>query len=155
VRGFFAVGVWEPKFGANMGTLVRSAYAFGAAYVFTVGKRYRHHPADTGKATKHMPLFHYAGLGELLLDLPDGAQLVGVERDPEAWPLPAFTHPERAVYLLGGEDRTLPRDFLFESCQEMVSIDTRQCLNLATAGSIVMYDRWLKRTLVRKGDGRD
>ena len=152
MRGYFAVGVWQPKFGANMGTLVRSAYAFGAAYVFTVGARYQHHPADTGKATRHMPLLHYADLGELLLSLPDGAQLVGVERDPEAWPLPVFTHPERAVYLLGGEDRTLPRDFLFEHCGDagMVSIDTRQCLNLATAGSIVMYDRWLKRSLQRR-----
>jgi len=35
VRGFFAVGVWEPKFGANMGTLMRSAYAFGAGYALT------------------------------------------------------------------------------------------------------------------------
>lgn len=36
-RGFFGVGVWYSKFECNVGTLLRSAHAFGADFVFTAG----------------------------------------------------------------------------------------------------------------------
>jgi hypothetical protein len=48
-RGFFAVGVDQPKCEINIGTLWRTAHILGAAYLFTIGKRYRRQPSDTTK----------------------------------------------------------------------------------------------------------
>jgi hypothetical protein len=39
-RGFFAIGIVNGKTHQNIGTLLRSAYLYDAAFVFTIGKRY-------------------------------------------------------------------------------------------------------------------
>ncbi len=39
MRGFFAVGVYHPKRGCNVGTLLRSATIYGAALYLLVHKR--------------------------------------------------------------------------------------------------------------------
>ena len=50
---------------------------------------------------------------------PHGAVWVAVEMGGE--PLEHFTHPERAVYLLGSEDNGLPESVL-RACQFVVSL---------------------------------
>ena len=141
-RGYFGIGVYHPKTEVNVGTLWRSAHLFGAAFVFTVGRRYSRQATDTPKTTRHTPLFHFPDVDDLREHLPHGAPLVGVEMVPEAWPLPRFVHPERAVYILGAEDSGLPERGL-QQCHTAVSIPTvrPQSLNVAVAGSIILYDR--------------
>ena len=58
--------------------------------------------------------------------------------------LKTFTHPERAIYILGQEDGDLPDSLcmLFPT----IRIPTIYCLNVCVAGSIVMYDRIIKQT---------
>lgn len=125
-RGYFGVGVYHPKREVNVGTLWRTAHVMGAAFVFTVGRRYKHRQAgDTTKADLSIPLHHYDGLDDLLAHLPNGAPLVGVELDPRAVPLSRFTHPERAVYLLGAEDHGLPVDVL-DACHHIVQCESLQ-----------------------------
>ncbi len=51
-----------------------------------------------------------------------------------------FTHPERAIYLLGAEDTGLPES-VQSLCQSIIHIKSPMCLNVAVAGSIIMYDR--------------
>jgi len=82
---------------------------------------------------------------------PETAELVGVEGPRDAyggrlwWTLPSFVHPEAAVYLLGAEDSGLPPD-VRSMCERLVEIPTKKpySLNVACAGSIVMYDRIAK-----------
>jgi tRNA G18 (ribose-2'-O)-methylase SpoU len=90
-----------------------------------------------------VPLHHYADLDDLIAHLPHGCPLVGVELDARSEPLPLFTHPRRALYLLGAEDHGLPPAVL-ERCHHVVQIPTPQpwSLNVAVAGSIVMAHRW-------------
>ena len=65
---------------------------------------------------------------------------LGVEFTDEAIPLPSFRHPARAAYVFGSERGSLsPR--LQALCRHIVKIPTGFCLNVATAGAIVMYDR--------------
>jgi tRNA G18 (ribose-2'-O)-methylase SpoU len=61
-------------------------------------------------------------------------------------PLPGFEHPDRVVYLLGAEDSGLPKRVLAH-CHAVVSIPAvrRASYNVAQAGTIVMYDRFVKR----------
>ena len=143
-RGFFAIGVYHAKKEANIGTLLRSAHNFGAAFVFTVGRRYDRQASDTTKAWRHMPLFHFESIEDMMAHVPYDTQVVGVEQDPRAILLPAFHHPERAVYLLGAEDYGLPPAAL-EAAHRLVEVpESARCLNVSVAGSIVIYDRIAK-----------
>ena len=83
-RGYFAIGVEGISKPVNLGNLVRSAHAFGASFVFTIGadERALEMRADTSKADIHLPIYHWASLAELAL--PKGFSLVGVEILDEA-----------------------------------------------------------------------
>ncbi|HXG79860.1 MAG TPA: RNA methyltransferase [Methyloceanibacter sp.] len=147
-RGYFAIGVEGISKAVNLGNLLRSAHAFGASFVFTIGADARallmH--TDTSKASVHVPLYHWRDIGQM--KLPRGCSLVGVEILDEAQDLPNFPHPVRAAYVLGPERGRLS-SALVARCQHLVRIPAAFSLNLATAGAIVMYDRL--RSLARFG----
>lgn len=144
-RGFFGVGVYHPKTEQNIGTLYRTAYLYDAAFVFTVGRRYKEQASDTPKTQRQIPLFHFATVEDLIEHLPNGSPLVGVELDPRATPLHEFEHPRMATYLLGAEDHGLPVDVI-DRCHSLVVLESiqPQSMNVSTAGSIVIYDRHIK-----------
>jgi tRNA G18 (ribose-2'-O)-methylase SpoU len=139
-RGYFAIGVEGVSKAVNLGNLLRSAHAFGASFVFTIGADARAMDtiADTSRAPAHLPLYHWPSLAELRL--PRGCRLVGVELLDEAVDLPAFAHPLQAAYVLGRERGSLSPE-LVARCHHIIRIPTAFSLNLATAGAIVMYDR--------------
>lgn len=142
--GGFGIGIISGKSSDNVGTLWRSAYQLGAAFVFTVGRRYKHQSSDTYHTARHVPLWNWAGADDLVV--PDGWRLVGVDFNAGlATPLPEYAHPRSCVYLLGAEDNGLPR-WAIERCAELVSIPALgpPSYNVAVAGSIVMYDRLAK-----------
>ncbi len=143
-RGYFAIGVEYPKIPANIGTLWRSAHNFGAAFIFTVGHRYHRQPSDTSRAWKHVPLFNFATIDDLWAHLPHDCILAGVELDERAQPLPDFAHPERCIYLLGAEDHGLSEEAR-NRCSRLIVVPGVGSLNVATAGSIVMYGRMVGR----------
>ena len=139
-RGYSAIGVEGISKAVSLGNLLRSAHAFGASFVFTIGAdetaiEIRH---DTSKAWTHLPLYHWRSLADLRL--PKGCNLVGVEILDEAHDLPSFPHPLRAAYVLGPERGALSPE-LAARCQHLVRIPAAFSLNLATAGAIVMYNR--------------
>jgi tRNA G18 (ribose-2'-O)-methylase SpoU len=139
-RGYFAIGVEGISKAVNLGNLMRSAHAFGASFVFTIGADEKavemHH--DTSKAWAHLPLYHWRSLADV--NLPKGCSLVGVEILDEAHDLPSFPHPVRAAYVLGPERGALSGE-LAARCQHLVRIPSAFSLNVATAGAIIMYDR--------------
>lgn len=146
-RGYFGVGIYHGKHEVNFGTLWRSAYLYDAAFIFTVGQRYRRRQAsDTPNTRRHVPLFQFDTVDDLHAHLPFGCPLVAVEMDPRAVPLGQFEHPHRAAYLLGAEDRGLPLSVL-DRAHHIVQIETAkpQSHNVAVAGSLVLHDRHLSR----------
>ena len=92
-RGYFAIGAERISKQINFGNLVRSANAFGASFVFTVGAHYHAIEAttDTSKAPRHVPLYHWDTPGDM--ELPRGCRMVGVEPGEDAVELPSFRHP--------------------------------------------------------------
>lgn len=141
-RGYFAIGIYEPKTETNIGTLWRSAHNFGADFIFTVGKRYGKERSDTTKAERHIPLYHYETFEDFKKHLPIGSELVFIEQTTGAINIKECNHPERAIYCLGAEDYGVPEDLM--KGHRKVFIDTPMCLNVAVAGSIIMYDRSVK-----------
>ena len=138
-RGYFAIGVEGISKAVNLGNLLRSAHAFGASFVFTIGAddRALMH-TDTSKASTHLPLYHWRSLAEM--KLPKECSLVGVEILDDAAELPSFPHPVQAAYVLGPERGRLSPE-LVARCRHLVRIPAAFSLNVATAGAIVMYDR--------------
>ena len=143
-RGFFAIGIEHPKTSHNIGTLWRSAYAFDAAFIFTIGARYHKQSSDTLYTWRHIPLLHFDTFEQFQTSRPHDCELVGIELTATAIELRKFTHPQRAVYLLGSEDNGLTRQAQ-QACQRTIVIPASYCLNVATAGSIAMYDRSAKQ----------
>lgn len=144
MRGFFEIGIIRGKTPENVGTLWRSASQMGASGIFTIGKRYSHQASDTVKAYRNIPSREYETLEAFMAALPHSCPLIGVEMGGR--PLPGFTHPERAVYLLGAEDGGIPKAAL-DRCHQIVSLPSVRTAsyNVAVAGSLVMYDRQCKR----------
>ena len=73
--------------------------------------------------------------------------IVGIELTDTAMPLEAFKHPRSCVYLLGAEDHGLTNEALVKS-QHIIKFNTPKSLNVAVAGSIIMYDRSVKGTSI-------
>jgi tRNA G18 (ribose-2'-O)-methylase SpoU len=142
MRGFFLVGAEGISKPMNLGALVRTAHAFGAAGVFLVDAYYtvREALSDTSQAHHQLPIYDYGGVDDLVL--PRECQLVGVEVVDEAIPLPSFRHPLNAAYVFGPERGDLS-PAMTARCAHVVRIPTRFCVNLAVAGAIVLYDRLL------------
>jgi tRNA G18 (ribose-2'-O)-methylase SpoU len=149
-RGFFAIGIEHTKTPQNIGTLWRSANLYGAAFIYTVGARYKHHSADTMNTPNHIPLFNFDTIEDLFKHVPFSTPIVGLELTEDSVPLSSFVHPERACYLLGAEDHGLSKKAL-KACHHIVQVETLrpQSLNVSVAGSILMHDRHvqLKETL--------
>jgi len=143
VRGYCGIGVLNMKTEVNYGTLFRSALAFGADFVFLIGRRFQKQCSDTSRSYRHIPVFEYLNCEDFLEHIPYDCMVVGVEICERAIDLKIVSHPERAVYVLGPEDGSLPPS-LIEKCHCVAKINTRICLNVAVAGSIILYDRFTK-----------
>lgn len=143
MRGYFGMGAEAISKPMNLGGLLRSAHAFGARFFFSIDPAFHAREvrlSDTSDAARHLPLYTYDKVGDLML--PRGCRLVGVELTEDAVELPSFRHPAAAAYVLGPERGSLS-PALRDRCAFMVKIPTRFCVNVGTAGAIVMYDRMI------------
>lgn len=143
MRGYFGIGAEDISKAMNVAALMRTAHAFGASFVFSIGSVRAGHEwgrVDTSDATGSLPYYPFDGADSILF--PKGCELVGVEITDEAVPLPSFHHPRRAAYVLGRERGSLSPELL-ERCDHVVRIPSRFSINLAIAGAMVIYDRML------------
>ena len=134
MRGYFGIVFYEPKFSENIGTVIRSANCFGAIFIGIIGKRYKKQVGDTMTTEKHIPFYEYTDLNDFLIHVPIKSEIIACEVDGKD--IRNFKHPERAIYIFGGEDRTLPIEL-----SNRIKIETSHCLNMAVAASIVMFHR--------------
>lgn len=144
MRGYFGIGIYAVKSAVNVGTLWRSAYQLGAAFIFTIGRRFPRQASDTVKACRHIPLYEYTTFADFNEHRPNDCPLIGIEMGGKY--LGSYQHQERSIYLLGAEDDGLPSTIL-EQCQTVLSIPAEriESFNVAVAGSIVMFDRLMQR----------
>lgn len=142
-KGYCAIGVYRGKTEHNIGTLWRSAFILGAAYIFTVENKYKKQSSDVVRAWSRIPLFHHKTFDDLLNNIPHDCRLVGVEIDDKAEWLHEFEHPKRAIYLLGAEDTGLPEE-VKAKCHFLIKLPGNTSLNVGVTGSIVLHDRATK-----------
>jgi tRNA G18 (ribose-2'-O)-methylase SpoU len=141
VRGYFGVGVEGISKTMNVGSIFRSAHAFGAGFVFTVAAEYKKQigkRADTSNTSGQVPFYSFPDRDSMVL--PEGCQLVGVELTDDAIDLPSFRHPANAAYILGPERGSLSPE-MTARCDHIVKIPTKFCVNVGIAAAVIMYDR--------------
>lgn len=143
-RGFFGIGIENTKSELNIGTLWRSSSIMGAKFIFTIGKRYKKQASDTMKTWKHIPLYNYETFDDFYRSISYDCLLTGIEIDNKSVSITEFKHPERCVYLLGAEDYGLS-EIALKKCHRIIQLPGEYCMNVAVAGSIVMYDRYFKK----------
>ena len=88
MRGYFAIGVEGISKAMNVGSLFRTAHAFGAGFVFTVAATYPRGEggkSDTSDAPGHIPFYSFPDVASMVL--PRDCALVGVELTDDAQPL--------------------------------------------------------------------
>ena len=141
LRGYFAVGLDNPKTTPNIASALRACDCYGGAMLAASGTRYRKHGCDTTKAYRRMPFLQVDDLKSVI---PYDCIPVAIELVDEAESLVNFEHPERAFYVFGAEDNTLGQRVL-AWCPRRVMVPTRACMNLAACVNVVLYDRLQKQ----------
>jgi len=145
-RGYCGIVMYQPKTSSNWGSLMRTADILNVNFIATIGQRFPKQAADTLKSWRHTPTFQFDDIDDLCKHLPYSCHLVGIELTPKAIELKDFSHPERAVYLLGAEDNGLPNKVL-DKCHGVVKLRGGTSMNVSCAGSIVLYHRLALRNL--------
>lgn len=139
-----AIGMYQPKDTRNLGSLLRTAHLYDVDFTFQIGGVEYRRPTRAPEPTPHIRV-------ESLDDWLDGTatyydlDMVAVELDTHAVPLSRFAHPENVAYLLGSENRGIPREVL-DRIGRIVMVETAGPwpLNVATAGAIVLHDRYVR-----------
>lgn len=142
----FVIGIENPKHHVNVASLIRSAYIYGAEGVFVIGeRRYRPHAADTCKAHKHLPVWHFATARDLV-DAFSEWTIYAVTLGLDGTVLPVVSHDEHAVYVLGNESSgvSLAVEWLANK-SILIPTPADIPLNVSVAGVLVMHDRYIKQ----------
>lgn len=150
-RGYCGIGLDNPKSAVNVGSALRAAGCFGAAFVAASGKRFGAGPTDTMKVYRHLPFLRPNDVFDLL---PYDCIPVAVDLIPGAIPLQEYKHHERAYYIFGAEDATLG-DRILSRCRDVVYVPTNGCMNLAATVNVVLYDRMAKQLITRPAPFED
>lgn len=140
-RGYAVLGLINPKHECNVGGVMRAAHCYKVAGVYVQGKRYKKESSDVHKTWRHIPVLNVD-----TLVAPLDCQMVAVELTDGAEDLTTFQHPQRAMYIFGPEDGSIPPKVLAQ-CPHKVKIATQGCMNLAATANVVLYDRLAKQTL--------
>ncbi|GAA0829039.1 RNA methyltransferase [Marinomonas arenicola] len=145
---FVSIGLTNPKSTSNVGSVMRAAGCYQVDQVLYSGQRYDRAAklsTDTKKAHVSIPLINIASLSlDELIDAVDAqTKIVCVDLIQGATPLPAFEHPEKALYVFGPEDGTISQKVV-DRADHVVFVPTIGCMNLAASVNVVLYDRLAK-----------
>lgn len=143
-KGYFGIGCLNMKTRDNYGTLFRTAQIMGADFIYLIGAKFKKQATDTMKSYRHIPLFEYDSFEDFNNHRPYRCPLIGIELIDSAIPITEYKHPRQACYLLGAEDNGLTNEAI-KACQDIIVLPGEQSLNVSVAGSIVLYDRIVKR----------
>lgn len=143
-KGYSGIGIINGKNSVNFGLLLRTAAIFGNDLIFTIGEQYSYQKADVTRSHLNIPTLCFKDFKTFKESLHSNTEIVGIEMTKKSVFLENFSHPERAMYLLGAEDTGIPEHVLKE-CHKVIKLPGKVSLNVGVTGSIVLYDRLAKR----------
>lgn len=138
----FEVAVENFTRDANIGAIVRTANAMGAARVHIVGRR-RWNRRGAMMTERYGEVVHHDELGGLVAHADrSGLVLIGVDNLPGARSITASDLPLRCVLLFGQEGPGLS-EAAHAQCREIVAIEqygSTRSLNASAAAAIAMHE---------------
>ena len=144
----FSVAAFNFSYGVNLGVLIRSAEAAGAASLWIVGHDFYYRPATKG--TDWWLPIDVLPTPQACIERArrEGYQIVAIQQGPQARSLFEVEWPEKPLIVVGNEGDGLPAAFVEETDVQIAipvagAIDS---LNVAVAASVAMYSylasRW-------------
>lgn len=155
-RGYCGIALTYPDHDVNIDGTVRAAGCFDFDWVSVIhdGDMFANPyspSAPTVGHHKHIPIRQIAGISKWDLTRPQEATVVRVDVDDDATPLDGYHHPERAIYWFGNEstgfdhiggEKTDSEALRDAYTDDVVTIPSDYCCNLAVAVNIVAADRY-------------
>lgn len=139
----------------NMGTIVRSANAFGVRHVHVIGRR-QWNKRGAMMTDKYLHIHYYEtsdGFAAVMKNA--GKKLVAVENNVASVPLRSVPLPENTVLIFGSEGAGISEELL--SCAGTVAhieqLGSTRSLNVGVAAGIAMYE-WSQQTDIKPGPNR-
>lgn len=140
------IALSNPKSASNVGAVMRAAGCYAVDSVLYTGERYDRAVklnTDTKKVSSNIPL---TAVTDLLAQKSEDIKVICVDLVEGASPLPAFEHPDKALYIFGPEDGTI-KQTVIDKADAVVYIPTIGCMNLAATVNVILYDRLAKSTI--------
>ena len=136
----------------NVGAIFRTADGAGIEKIFLIG--YTPTPIDRfGRpqteiiktslgASEEIPWEHLKESAEIISSLKkEGVQVVAVELEKRAIPLPEFIVPEKVAYVMGNEVEGVEESTLdlADVVVEIPMLGTKESLNVSVSAGIILY----------------
>lgn len=128
----------------NMGTIVRSANAFGVRHVHVIGRR-QWNKRGAMMTDKYLHVRYYAAADDFIHAIA-GKELVAIDNVDGSQPLSCTKLPKNAVLLFGAE-RSGIRQELLQHAVRTIAIEqfgSTRSLNVGVAAGIAMY-AWVQQ----------
>lgn len=131
----------------NMGTIVRSANAFGVRHVHVIGRR-QWNKRGAMMTDKYLHVHYHQTIDEFL-DTIKAKTLVAVDNVSGSVPVSRAVLPRDSVLLFGAEGPGI-RSELIARADEIVAIEqfgSTRSINVGVAAGVAMY-AWLQRNIL-------
>lgn len=133
----------------NMGTIVRSANAFGVRQVHVIGRR-QWNKRGAMMTDKYLRIDYHAGVDEFVLAMQARHKtIVAVDNIAGSQPLHQVTLPPSAVLVFGQEGPGISAE-LATKAQAIVAVEqfgSTRSINVGVAAGIVMY-AWISQNVL-------
>lgn len=143
-----AILIGHLKFDKNGGAIIRSAEAFGINLIFSLDRNINLN-ASQG-SDKNVIIMYFDTIDELIIYLKmNNFSIVCIENTSDAKNINEIKkYPSNPVFIIGNENNGVLTEFL-RNAKLIVKIPQAEgsyvrCLNTSSAGSIVLYDWYIK-----------
>ncbi|WP_230673005.1 TrmH family RNA methyltransferase [Rathayibacter sp. Leaf248] len=137
----FHVAVENWQHDMNIGSIVRSANAFGARGVHIVGRR-RWNKRGAMVTDRYQHVQHHETVAELVeWARAEGLPLIAIDNVPGCVPIETFALPERCVLLFGQEGPGLSDEAIAasEAVLEISQFGSTRSINASAAAAVAMH----------------
>lgn len=133
----------------NMGTIVRSANAFGVRQVHIIGRR-QWNKRGAMMTDKYLEVVYHATPDEFITAMrADTRTIIALENNVKSEPLSAVELPEKCVLLFGSEGSGISSELLVlaDKVVHIEQLGSTRSINVGVAAGIAMY-AWLQSNVL-------
>lgn len=150
-RHLFHVAIENWQHDMNIGSIVRSANAFGADTVHIVGRR-RWNKRGAMVTDRYQHVEHREDIAALVAWAEsEGVPIIAIDNVPGCVPMETFDWPERCVMLFGQEGPGLTEEAIAasEAVVEITQYGSTRSINASAAAAVAMYSWVMQHSPLR------